>query len=366
MNMIIQENQRGLLFKKGKFQKLLKPGSYRFFQKEEIELLTITEEINVKHCTIEALLCQKKVKEEIVEIQVGDEQIALHVVNGRYFGCLMSGTHAFWKVDQKHEFQLVDISKPEIRSEIARYILDRLPGKLLMKTEVAEYEVARLYYDQKLEKLLQAGVYYFWNTKTRVMIERVDMRIQPLDMCGQEILTKDKVTLRINFLCQYRITDPILIKTKWKNYEQQLYTTAQLILRSCVGELRLDELLEQKDQVATAIFTQLKAKEQQFYLEIVEAGIKDIILPGEIRDIMNTVLVAEKTAQANVITRREEVASTRSLLNTARLMEDNPTLYRLKQLEYAERIAERVGGIHINGQGDILTQCISLLERKDS
>ena len=66
---------------------------------------------------------------------------------------------------------------------------------------------------------------------------------------------------------------------------------------------------------------------------------KDIILPGEIRDIMNTVLVAEKRAQANVVTRREEVASTRSLLNTARLMEENPTLYKLKELEYIEKSA---------------------------
>ena len=59
-------------------------------------------------------------------------------------------------------------------------------------------------------------------------------------------------------------------------------------------------------------------------MEIIDAGVKDIILPGEIRDIMNTVLIAEKRAQANVITRREEVASTRSLLNTAKLMEENP------------------------------------------
>ncbi len=56
----------------------------------------------------------------------------------------------------------------------------------------------------------------------------------------------------------------------------------------------------------------MKANEEEYCVEIVNAGIKDIILPGEIRDIMNTVLVAEKKAQANVIMRREEVASTRT------------------------------------------------------
>ena len=71
---------------------------------------------------------------------------------------------------------------------------------------------------------------------------------------------------------------------------------------------------------------------------------------------MNTVLVAEKKAQANVITRREEVASTRSLLNTAKLMEDNKTLYKLKELEYLERICDKVGEISVSGNGSLIEQ----------
>lgn len=105
----------------------------------------------------------------------------------------------------------------------------------------------------------------------------------------------------------------------------------------------------------------LKEKGKELYLSINEASVKDIILPGEIRDIMNTVLVAEKRAQANVITRREEVASTRSLLNTARLMDENATLYKLKELEYVERICGKVGNININGGSDVLSQLTGML-----
>ena len=94
-------------------------------------------------------------------------------------------------------------------------------------------------------------------------------------------------------------------------------------------------------------------------------SVDHIILPGEIRDIMNTVLVAEKRAQANVITRREEVASTRSLLNTAKLMEENQTLYKLKELEYAERIFKNVGNISLSGNGDILQQLSLLLSGRN-
>jgi regulator of protease activity HflC (stomatin/prohibitin superfamily) len=96
-------------------------------------------------------------------------------------------------------------------------------------------------------------------------------------------------------------------------------------------------------------------------VEIISADIKDIILPGEIREIMNTVLVAEKRAQANVITRREEVASTRSLLNTAKLLEENQILYKLKELEYVERIFEHVGSISLNGSGDLLSQLLNVI-----
>lgn len=110
----------------------------------------------------------------------------------------------------------------------------------------------------------------------------------------------------------------------------------------------------------------LKEKGKELYLSINEASVKDIILPGEIRDIMNTVLVAEKRAQANVITRREEVASTRSLLNTARLMDENATLYKLKELEYVERICEKVGNININGGSDVLSQLTGMLSSNKS
>jgi len=83
-----------------------------------------------------------------------------------------------------------------------------------------------------------------------------------------------------------------------------------------------------------------------------------------IRASLNTVLLAEKQAQANIITRREETASTRSLLNTAKLMDQNPTLYRLKELEYLERICEKVSNITLMGGGSLLEQLSDLLTQR--
>lgn len=123
---------------------------------------------------------------------------------------------------------------------------------------------------------------------------------------------------------------------------------------------RSTRYLKTKKDMGRAVLGELTVKAKDLYIDIKSADVKDIILPGEIRDIMNSVLAAEKQAQANVITRREEVASTRSLLNTAKLMEENATLYKLKELEYVEKICRNVGNINVTG-GDMLSQLTEIL-----
>lgn len=90
-------------------------------------------------------------------------------------------------------------------------------------------------------------------------------------------------------------------------------------------------------------------------------GVKDVILPGEMRDILNGVVQAEKLAQANVIRRREEANATRSLLNTAKLVEQSPVLMRLKELEALEKVTEKIGQLTVFGGLDgVLKQLVTL------
>lgn len=146
---------------------------------------------------------------------------------------------------------------------------------------------------------------------------------------------------------------------------QQIYSAGQLAAREYVGRLKLDELLDRREELASCLSEKIKQIEKEYPVELGNVGIKDIILPGEIRTIMNTVLIAEKQAQANVITRREEAASTRSLLNTARLMEENKILYRLKEMEYLEKICEKVGSISLSGGNGILGQLAELTKGRE-
>ena len=358
---VIHENQRGFFFKNGKYVKTLSAGRYFLQRGSEIELSYLNQPILPSGCTLETLLSDPALVKSIAVVEVPDEQLALHYVNGKLSSALRTGKHAFWSLTDTHSFEPVDLTTPTVSESIPRYVFTRIPSALYTRIEVASYQKAALYFDQHLEGILEPGIYYFWKTPIKVDVHPVDTRLLQMNVAGQEILTADKVSLRINFVCSYRITDYVRIFTEIDSYEEKLHVTAQLALREYVGKHKLDEILESKEEMAGFVYGRLKAREDSFFVEFLEAGVKDVILPGEIREIMNTVLVAEKRAQASVITRREEVASTRSLLNTARMMEENQTLYKLKELEYVERICENVGSITLSGSGDLLSQLTGIL-----
>jgi regulator of protease activity HflC (stomatin/prohibitin superfamily) len=141
-----------------------------------------------------------------------------------------------------------------------------------------------------------------------------------------------------------------------KEYDKQLYVTFQLALREYIAGYSFDELLEKKEAIAPYILQRVKADAESLGVEVNGFGIRDIILPGDVKEIMNQVLIAEKKAQANTIMRREETASTRSLLNTAKLMEENAMLWKLKEMEYVEKIADKISNISVSGNGALVEQ----------
>lgn len=358
---IINENQRGFLFKNGKYVGMLPAGKYYTCGGRKIEVTDLDQPILSDKCALDVILNDKAVASAVSVVEVADEQLALHFVNGKFHSVLCRGKYAFWSVMDQHEYKMVDISTPEVAADVPEYIFAKIPAVYYTKIEVLEYQRARLYFNQRFVRILDAGTYYFWKNGVKIDVGFVDTRLTQMDITGQEILTQDKVSLRINFVCNYRVTDYVKILAEIDDFAEQMHVAAQLALREYVGKYKLDEILENKAQMSEFVFGKLKAKEKELFVEITDAGVKDIILPGEIREIMNTVLAAEKRAQANVITRREEVASTRSLLNTAKLMDENQTLYKLKELEFVERICENVGNINLNGSGDVLTQLTGIL-----
>lgn len=148
-------------------------------------------------------------------------------------------------------------------------------------------------------------------------------------------------------------------------YGDHLYKELQFGIREAVGAKTLDDLLADKDALNSVILGEVKPKLAEVGMDIRSIGIKDIILPGDMRDIMNKVIEAKKLAEANQIKRREETAATRSLLNTAKLMEDRPILLRLKELETLEKLAEKIGNLHVYGGFDKLLNDLVTLKTQE-
>ena len=358
LKVTINENQRGLLYKSGRFSGILTPGSYFYLGAAEVEPLPVDEYIRPTRCTLETLTSDPSASKSINVLNVPDGCVALHYLDGSFKELLTAGNYAFFKVGA-HRFKLIDISEPRIADEALR-VVDKLPPDSYTEINVGEFERGRLCYDNRFVELLEPGRYYFWNGAVRVACETVDIRKRQYTVAGQELLTSDKISIRISFVFCATVTDPRRA-SEAADFVGQLYTAVQLAMRDYVGAHTLDEILAGREGLSEFAAGKLAKKAEELFVEVSDAGVRDIILPGEIRDIMNTVLTAEKRAQANVITRREEVASTRSLLNTAKLMDENKTLYRLKELEYLGKICEQVGSITLSGQGDILAQLAALI-----
>ncbi len=365
MKVIINESQKGLLFDNGVLKMILNPGKYRTFFGKTIELLPLQGEITPAGCPVQKILdyCPGA-KALISEVTVKNGEICLHYVNGIFDGCLTAGRHAFWSECGAHEYQVIPTDEPKVK-EVPAVILARLGAEIVREVNVPDGFGAVIYYDGKPAEYLRSGRYFYWNGAVKVTSALYDLRIQTLNVQGQEILIKDKVGLRVNFAMAWKITDYVKLAELFPDINATLYTAAQLALRDYLSAKTMDELLSEREQMNADILEELKERTSGAYIEVVSAGIKDVILPGEISAIMNSVLAAEKRAQANVITRREEVASTRSLLNTAKLMDENETLRRLKELEYIERICEHVGEINVDARNGLIEQLGQILGGKE-
>jgi regulator of protease activity HflC (stomatin/prohibitin superfamily) len=219
----------------------------------------------------------------------------------------------------------------------------------VLLVQVPEAGAGLVYVDGKLTGRIGPGAYGFWRFNHNVAVEVLDLRMQAMEVTGQEILTRDKVSLRLNLAATWRYTDVLKAYEQLAKPADHLYRELQFGLRAAVGTRSLDELLENKTVIDEVVSAHVRAKLAPYGVEVDGVGVKDIVLPGEMKTILAQVVEAGKAAEANVIRRREETAATRSLLNTAKVMEDNPTALRLKELETLERVAERIDKISVFG-----------------
>jgi len=352
----INKWQKGLVFKNGSYNRMIVEGTYWIGFSEEVISYSMAAPF-MAPCELNILLKDAALAAALHVVEVKDNEIVLKYDNGNFSTVLTPGRYAFWKGLIGYKFDVINLDSAEVISGVDKLILLRrevMPYVRIFNVE--SYEKGLLIVNGKLERELESGTFYFWKNAISVAVLKADMRQLQVEIAGQEILTKDKAALRINFYAQYKIASVKKVLLENKDCEKQLYYLLQLALRAFIGSVTLDELLDKKENANDFVTSAVIEKAAEMGISISGCGIRDIILPGDVKDIMNQVLVAEKKAQANTIMRREETASTRSLLNTAKLMEDNAMLFKLKEMEYVEKIADKINSISVSGGNMIVDQ----------
>ncbi|PHS10471.1 MAG: peptidase [Kordia sp.] len=352
----INEGKIGLVFKNGNYLKVITEGVYWLGINQRVLMYNQATSFATP-IALELLVRDEKLTALIDVVEVKDNELVLVHENGIFKTILKSGRYTYWKGLINRTYTRVDLSKIYITEQIEKSLFTKPEMVQYIRLfEVAAFEKAVLIIDDVYTKTLDGGTYRFWKNDTTIKIAKVDLRQLQLEISGQELLTKDKAAIRINFYTQYKVTTIEKALLENKDYEKQLYVLMQLALRAYVGTYTLDELLERKENIAAAVFENVKNAVSKLGVSVLNCGIRDVILTGEMKEIMNQVLVAQKKAQANVITRREETAATRSLLNTAKLMEENSMLFKLKEMEYVEKISDKIGEISVSGNGGVIKQ----------
>ena len=358
----VKKNERGILLRNGDFERVLQPGAHWLFDGFDalrVELFAL-EQPAFTHGLADYLMAKEPdvVAAEFVRVELSETQVGLRSENGVLVEVLAPATRRlYWRglVDVKVEVIDIAASAEVPAPVVARLVQTQLRQRAVaglagvLQVQVSEHGAGILWIDGKVERLLAAGSYAFWKFNRNVAVEAVDLRLQTLEVTGQEILTRDKVALRLNLSATWRFTDVLAAYTQLQKPADHLYRELQFGLRAAVGTRSLDELLENKTVIDEVVTAQVRAKLSDYGLALDGVGVKDIVLPGEMKTILAQVVEAGKSAEANVIRRREETAATRSLLNTAKVMEDNPVALRLKELETLERVAERIDKISVFG-----------------
>lgn len=374
---VVRKFEQGALLRDGDFERLLGAGRHTFFDPlNRLSLVTWKRDAPMADLAlVDYLLAEEPDTAEahLLRMELGDDEAGLRYENEVLAEILPPGSRRYyWRGHQRQRLQRVDLRgdyqlAPELTAHLQQSVLrGRVPTGTagVLSVQVPAYHLGVLKVDGRVQTLLEPGAYAFWRYNREVQVELVDTRQQVMEVSGQEILSRDKVGLRLNLSATWRYADVQVAFARLAKPAEHLYRELQFALRAAVGTRSLDELLEDKQHIDRVVGDETRRKLAGFGLELDSIGVKDIVLPGEMKTLLAKVVEVEKAAQANVIRRREETSATRSLLNTAKVMEDNPMALRLRELETLEQLAARVDRISVFGGLDqVLDGLINLRAR---
>jgi regulator of protease activity HflC (stomatin/prohibitin superfamily) len=365
----VKDGERAFLLRNGRFERVLEPGRHALLDPRH-ELAVELHNVVRAEFAADRYAVLKSARPDLAAalfeaVETKADEIAIVKLDGRPTHLMAPWqTRVFWKLATRVEAERIDVaSDPKVAPRHLAMIA-RERNTLVAEHVVENHEAGLLYVEGRLVERLAPGRHAFWTVGRKIEVKRLDLRPQAVEITAQEMLTKDRIALRVTLTAFRRIVDPQRAVSAVPDVDAWLYRLVQFAIREAVASRTLDEVLSAKNALDAELRTFVRERIADTGIEVTELGVKDVILPGEIRELVNKVVEAERTAKANLIRRQEETAATRSLLNTAKLMEDNPLLLRLKELESLERLVEKVGRIDLHaGEGAGLDALLNKLVR---
>lgn len=339
----IDLNQRAVLVRDGVPERVLEPGHYAFWGTQN-KLLTWKVDDLAFWAQPEVLAMLPPTWYHTIDLGPTQRAVIYRDAKPKMF--LRPGLHRVWMLDPNVAITIYDVlgPAPEMTDELRGII----PATEIIEAQVRQFEKGLLYVQGRFVGMLDAGRHAFWNhPAARIAVTVLDTRVQQLKIEGQDLMTRDKVTLRLTLTAEYAPADVATTVHAVADVKDATYLAVQLAAREYVAGVTLDELLEGRDALTRYLEAQVMPRAETFGVRLYRVGVKDVILPGEMKVLLNKVIEAEKAAAANVILRREDAAATRNMAQTAKVIAENPVLMRLKELETMKDIAEKIDEIKL-------------------
>ncbi len=200
----INQNQCGFLLKDGRFARTLYCGTYHFVKALGYEVVVEDMEGAVKFDKVpkEILLEEDKAfAGKVLGIMVPEGHMGILKENGVAKKVLTEGEYLYWNVWNRYSMELLDMREPEAAGSVSKACMAQIPLKYYKKIEIQPGELGILYYDNQVVRELETGTYYYWVYAKDVVCRIVDLKVKPLEISGQEILTADRIGIRVNLMC---------------------------------------------------------------------------------------------------------------------------------------------------------------------
>ena len=213
-----------------------------------------------------------------------------------------------------------------------------------VRMTIFEYERGVRFRRGRFNRVLDPGVYWYWPALTR--IQKIDVRPTRLAVAGQEVLSADGVAVKASLAATYRVADAQRAVLATDDYRTAVYTELQLALRAIVSDTKVEDLLQQRAEMSARLTAIPAASLAAIGIELQEAAVRDLTLPGELKKIFSQVVKARQEGLAALERARGETAALRNLGNAAQMIERSPALVQLRLLQV---VAQQPGNTLVLG-----------------